>query len=525
MKKYLILTAATLLATLSTALWTGCASWGTHDESSYVSGTEASRTDVPRYRRGEAAPATSSATTAPAPRMAMTEAGSDVSLKSDLLQLTERVPAKAALGSTIMSEIAVTPLAPCANVVINGMVPEGATYVKSEPAASVDGRRLTWNFDSLDRGATQNIKVWYKADREGQLVSCATMSALPRGCVATLIGKPSLTIEKTGPALAKLGAQVGYSIVVRNTGNAVSENVVVTDMVPDGLSAASGQKTLSFTVGDLAPGQAKEIPVTLKADSRGKHCNDAEAKSSNAGEVKAQACTTVVEQLLTVDKSGPKEQYLGKTANYEITVNNPGDVSLTGVTVSDTAPAATKIVAASGASVSGNTATWQMSELKAGEKKSFGVTLATMTPGSHCNVVAVRTAEGLSGSAQACTLWKGLAGLLLQMVDTVDPIQIGEATSYVVTITNQGTADDTNVKVVVKFPAGITPLSASGDTAGTIAGSTVTFATAPRIAPKQALTWTINAKGAEAGDQRTTVGYTSDLIKTSVDKEESTHVY
>jgi uncharacterized repeat protein (TIGR01451 family) len=305
----------------------------------------------------------------------------------------------------------------------------------------------------------------------------------------------------------------------------VAEDVVVTDMVPDGLSAANGQKTLSFTVGDLAPGQAKEIPVSLKADSRGKHCNDAQAKSTNAGEVKAQACTTVVEQMLTVEKSGPKEQYLGKTASYDITINNPGDVSLTGVTVSDTAPAATKIVAASGASVSGNTATWNLSELKAGEKKSFGVTLTSATPGSHCNAVAVRSAEGLSGNAQACTLWKGIAAMLLEMVDTVDPIQIGEATSYVVTITNQGTADDTNVKVVVKFPAGITPVSASGETAGRIEGSTVTFAAAARIAPKQALRWTINAKGAQAGDQRTTANYTSDLIKEPVNKEESTHVY
>ena len=33
---------------------------------------------------------------------------------------------------------------------------------------------------------------------------------------------------------------------------------------------------------------------------------------------------------------------------------------------------------------------------------------------------------GLKDSAQACTVWKGVTGVLLEMVDDPDPIQVGE---------------------------------------------------------------------------------------------------
>ena len=80
---------------------------------------------------------------------------------------------------------------------------------------------------------------------------------------------------------------------------------------------------------------------------------------------------------------------------------------------------------------------------------SAGVaTLTTSIAGEHCNSVTVATPEGLTGESRACTVWRGYAGLLLEMIDTVDPIQVGEMTDYVITITNQGTADDTNITTV-----------------------------------------------------------------------------
>jgi uncharacterized repeat protein (TIGR01451 family) len=116
-----------------------------------------------------------------------------------------------------------------------------------------------------------------------------------------------------------------------------------------------------------------------------------------------------------------------------------------------------------------------------------------------------------------------VSALLLEKADNPDPIQVGENTSYTVKVTNQGTADDSNVKVVVEFPAEIDPVSASNG--GVVNGKTVTFPAYPRLAPKQAFEYSIVAKGARAGDARVKFVRTSDGIPAPTTAEESTRVY
>jgi uncharacterized repeat protein (TIGR01451 family) len=74
----------------------------------------------------------------------------------------------------------------------------------------------------------------------------------------------------------------------------------------------------------------------------------------------------------------------------------------------------------------------------------------------------------------ACdTVVTGISALLLENADDPDPVGVGESTVYTVKVTNQGTADDTNVRLVVEFPAELDPVTASD--AGEVAGKTVTF--------------------------------------------------
>jgi len=136
--------------------------------------------------------------------------------------------------------------------------------------------------------------------------------------------------------------------------------------------------------------------------------------------------------------------------------------------------------------------------------------------------VTAATASGLSDSAQACTVWKGLSAILIEMVDDPDPIQVGETTTYTIRVTNQGTADDNNVTIVANFPKEVTPVTAQG---GSVSGQVVKFAPVPRLGAKQQVTYTIVGKGAQPGDARIKVELNSDQLKTPVTEEESTTVY
>lgn len=515
-------------------LWNGCAStpegagesrswWPSAKEPANQYEVAGTRDTQPAVSHEAPAPkAKAAAPSKPAPPK---EGWNSTAINMELVHMTKRVPATASLGETYEAQLVVTAQADVADVVVTDDMPDGASFVKSEPTATPAEGKMTWTFDTMSKGESKTIKVWLKADKEGQLVNCATVHAVPHGCVATFVGKPSITIEKSGPATAKLGDNVTYTVVVRNTGSATAKSVVVTDPVPEGLAAASGEKALTYDFGDLAPNDAKQVDVTLKTTKRGKVCNVATAKSVNAGEVKDDACTTILQPGLAITKTGTKEQFIGRNATYEIVVSNTGDMDLTDVVVTDSVDTGLKVTAASGADIKGSQAVWKMATLKAGQKQTLGLTATSGTAGNLCNNVSVASKEGLTASSQACTLWKGQAAILIELVDDPDPIQVGESTTYTIRVTNQGTADDTNVKIAAQFAKEIDPTSASGSTTGTVQGKKVSFGTVARLAPKQVVTWTITAKGVSSGDHRLKVELTSDILTTPVTEEESTHVY
>jgi len=464
-------------------------------------------------------PATSAA---PAPKAQASLNSSTTDSRSGNVRLTKQMPAELTLGQEFMYQLRVQANENVADVIVRDVVPDGATYVRSEPAAEVSGKNLTWKFNEMDAGQAKDIRVWLRPDREGRIGSCATVFALSRACAFGVVGKPGLAIKKTGPETAVLGQDIPYTITVSNPGSAVAKAVVVTDNVPDGLSHVSGQSAVTFNVGDLPPGQSRTLPIVLKGTKRGKHCNGASAVASNVTKVSAEACTTILVPGINLVKEGTKEQFLGKSADYTLTVSNTGDTKLTNVTITDTAPAATRILNAAGATVVGNQATWRIAELGAGEKKSFTLSLTSATAGSHCNLASVVSTEGQSARAEACTLWRGVGAILVEVVDDPDPILVGSTTTYTIRITNQGSADLVNINTAAVFPAQIAPVATAQ---GTVTGQNVKFQTVPRLGSKQSVEFRLTARGVSVGDTRVKFTFTEDSLTSPIVEEESTRVF
>lgn len=446
-------------------------------------------------------------------------------INTGLMRMVKRMPTEVTLGQEFMYELSAQAAACVANVVITDQIPAGATYVRSEPAAQVQDGNLVWRIPEMAPNDSQTIRVWLKADREGRLASCAIVTADPRLCAEVFVGRPVLAITKTGPETAQVGSDVTYNIVVSNTGTAIAREVVVTDTVPDGLSHTSGQRELSFQVGDLNPNQSRSVPLTLKADRRGRVCNAAVASSSNAGRVNAEACTTIVQPGLRIVKTTQDNQLLiNRAATYSIVVSNIGDVPLTDVVVTDTPAPETTIAAAEGATSSGSSATWNLGQLNAGEQKQLTVKVLSAVPGRFCNTATVATAQGLRESAEACSEWIGVTGVLVEVVDDPDPIQVGETTTFTVRVTNQGrTRDIENLNVKSTFAEQLEPTAASGG--GTLSGRTVTWPTVQRLAPKQSVTYTIVGRAVRAGDHRMETQVTTSERNVPITELESTTVY
>jgi uncharacterized repeat protein (TIGR01451 family) len=436
-------------------------------------------------------------------------------------RLTLLLPAEVTLGDEFATELRLTAAVAVTDFKLRVTVTSGAVLVRSEPAATLSASEGNWELGNLGAGESRLIKLTLRAEQEGPVTLTAVSGDVPGISARTTVGKPVLSLEQTVPETALLGADVTCNLVLKNVGTAVARTVRVINPVPQGLRHASGKTELAYEVGELAPGQGKPLTVTLKANQRGKICNTAAATAANAARVTANGCVLIQVPGLKVEKTGAKEQVLGRNADYEIVVSNPGDTVLNNVVVSDQAAAETSIVAAPGARLEGNRAIWTIATLAPGTRTTHSLKLTSKLPGTHCAAVTV-TARGLSETAKTCTLWKGIAGVGMQVSDDPDPIQIGELSTYTIKIINQGFADIHNIAIQAQFGEQIAPVSSPQ---ATLSGNQAIFPVVAALGPKQSVTCTVTVKGTSVGDSRSRVRVQADELTSPIEATESTTVY
>lgn len=434
-------------------------------------------------------------------------------------------PKMCMLGDEYPLEFEVQACDDVTDVEVHVRLPEGVTYQKSCPEGKLVDNLLTWNLGTLKEGQRVQPKVWLKCECEGDMCASFYGRATPIRFCSLVCAKARLVCQKSGPAKAAPGDRITYRVTVTNRGSCAAENVVLTDNIPDGLEHPTGQRTLCYNFGNINPGDCRSVDINLTACKRGNVCNIAVITSCNADSVSCQACTTICSCDLKISKTGPKEQFLGKNSDYQITVVNTGDLPLTNVVVTDCAASSTSIVSANGANIRGNQAVWKLKELNVGEKVVFGMTLSTCAPGCYTSRATVNTCEGCNGTAEISTRWKGRPSIRFNMTNTADPICLNETTCYNIQLSNQGPEPDHNVKVVVRFPRELQPVSISGDLKGVMSGQTVTFQPTDTMWSKQNVNIRIEAKGRESGEGRVVAEVTSDTITTPITQQVSTQVY
>jgi uncharacterized repeat protein (TIGR01451 family) len=86
--------------------------------------------------------------------------------------------------------------------------------------------------------------------------------------------------------------------------------------------------------------------------------------------------------------------------------------------------------------------------------------------GSFSNVASVSATCAESVKASAKTDVMGIAAILLEVVDVSDPIEVGKNETYVITVTNQGSAPDTDIVVKCKLEEGMQYVTSSGASSG-----------------------------------------------------------
>ena len=173
---------------------------------------------------------------------------------------------------------------------------------------------------------------------------------------------------------------------------------------------------------------------------------------------------------LAVRVNAPPTVAAGGSTTVRIEVNNPGDLPAENVIVTATLPAGfTQRSTTPVASVSGNTLTWNIGRLNAHEMRTLDVVLeaSQSATGSLC-----AEAQGAGGlRAQHCaTISAGAAvpatspttGTVELRVQGPDRATVGQEVTFVISITNRGTAPLGNLLVKDTFDRGLQHAVAQG---------------------------------------------------------------
>lgn len=413
------------------------------------------------------------------------------------------------------------------DVVVTEQVPGKLSIVSSIPEASAAGDELTWELGSIEGGESKVITVTAETDAVGSIKTCATITYVPLVCVETTVVKPDLEITKTLPEEVLLCDIIAVTYIVTNPGSGTLTDVTVIDELPEGLTvAASGNETVQFNVDRLEPGQSRAFRAELKATEVGEYSSPAVAEASEGLKSDSEATVIVRQPVLTIDKSGTDKQWAGRTVTYTITVGNIGDAPATSTIVTDTFQGSVEFVSASDGGVfDGNVVTWDLGTLAVDANRTVTVTVRPLDKGTISNTSTVSAVCAEDASDSASTNVAGIPAVLLEVIDLEDPIRIGDNVTYEITVTNQGTARDTNIVIVAELEGEMEFVSATGEVNYNVAGGTITFEPLPELAAKAQSTYRVTVKAAAEADVRFRVTMETDNLKRPVIETEATNFY
>ena len=310
-------------------------------------------------------------------------------------------------------------------------------------------------------------------------------------------------VSKTAsPNPVAAGQDLTYVISVDNQGPGTATNVTVTDALASLVTAGGFQSAtpsqgtctpsgvtagptvnLSCNLGTLAPLATATVTVVVRPSiaTTGNRSNQAVVTSpdvgdpnrdNNTGSVTSQV--TAVADVTVTKTDAPDPVQAGTPLTYVITARNNGPSTAAAVTITDTLPAnaaflslATTPAGAGAPTCStpavgslGGTLACTWATLTSGTQQTATVVVRPATGATSVQndvTIATTTAEsnGANNSATATTAVTNAAvDLVINKVDGVDPVALGQLTSYVITVSNGGPSLATNLVMTDNFPTG-----------------------------------------------------------------------
>ena len=334
------------------------------------------------------------------------QAKNDGSLTQSLIQ------ANAGDTITYAIEVTNTGTGPAQSIVVEDIVPEGLELVNGSISDQGQNRggKITWNMASLEAGKAKTFTFKVKIPSVKEYTRWANVATVsdeddpdpkPTPPVEVETEAPHLTVEKsqkrnegnrTKDKLSVVGKdRVTYFIKVTNDGQADAKDVVVSDVVPEGLILVDGSVSdsglvekgvISWQLGTLAAGASRTVSFAVDVpESEGVWKNTAEAiesthpkepTPSNEVEIETpkEEPNITIEKLQAQNDAQPSKTRIkarvDDTITYVLRVQNRGKETVRDIVVKDAIPQGLRFVSGSiskEGTIENGVMSWKIEEL------------------------------------------------------------------------------------------------------------------------------------------------------------------
>ena len=449
------------------------------------------------------------------------------------------------VGSNVTFTVTATNNGPsnATGVAVTDLLPAGLTLVTATPSAAtsyVAGTGI-WTIGNLANAATATLQIIATVNGTSTVTNTATKTAenQPDPNPGNNAASAAVTGQSADIAVTKIveaatpnvGSNVTFTISATNNGPSTATGVVVTDLLPPGLTlvlatpstGAYNPATGAWTIPTLANLATATLQLTVTVNTTNTVINTATRTAAdqpdpNPGNNAASASVTGqsadIAVTKTVNNAAPN---LGGNVTFTVTAINNGPSNATGVAVTDVLPAGLVYVssAVSAGSYNSSTGVWTIGNLANTGTATLTIT-ATVTTASPVVNIASRSAgnqpdpNGANDTASVVVGGQSADIVINKVADNPTP-NLGANVTYTVTATNNGPSNATGVAVTDPLPAGLTLVLAT-PSAGTIYNSVTGLWTIGSLANGASATLQITAT------VRTTNPITNTATKTAEDQ-------
>jgi uncharacterized repeat protein (TIGR01451 family) len=423
---------------------------------------------------------------------------------------------------------------------VSVLMPAGLRVLATEPAtcartcltpcarwSSPGAEHLNWDLDTLFPGEEKDLNVKVVAFSPGEVIPHASVRFAGALALPIQVREPRLAVKVVGPEQARQGGPAPFTLLVSNPGDGTAEHVRVQAYLSEGLQYGV-PSPLSFDVGNLPPGQSARLVLPCVVGAGGMQWCEARVQAEGGLQARDTAEVHVAVPCLDMQVTGPTLRYLGRKALYTFSVSNHGQAPARNVVLRDQVPEAFSVVAASGDGrhdKKSGTVSWALGEIEPGQVRTVKLEVQASAVGNHKQQCSVASSCGSQAEDEMVTRVRGLSALRLELVDAEDPVEVDAENVYEVRISNTGSKDETNVRLVADIPEGMMLLGAEGPTHYLQQGSQVVFEPLSRLDAGAEAIYRLRVQASRSGLFRFQIQVTSAHVTEPVIEMEATRIY